>query len=179
MFMNDQVFLATKFGVKGLANGTRVFSNEPEYIRKAIDGSLARLKTDYVDLWYWLVYPLCPSQLQPFSLTSLAHSLTLYPLFFPQPPLRRQSPRRNNRLNHGLRRPRKQSPLPRPLRVLLLHPPPRPRHPPHPRRPNRILPLHPRHRVRSRHPPPLHLPPTRRRDRRVQPAWPRYADGEV
>lgn len=48
----DQVFLATKFGVKGLADGTRVFSNEPEYIRNAIDESLKRLGTDHVDLWY-------------------------------------------------------------------------------------------------------------------------------
>ncbi|KAF6220732.1 hypothetical protein HO133_003165 [Letharia lupina] len=48
----DQVFLATKFAVRGLADGTRIFSNEPEYIRKAIDGSLERLQTDHVDLWY-------------------------------------------------------------------------------------------------------------------------------
>ncbi|KAL9077219.1 MAG: hypothetical protein Q9161_000485 [Pseudevernia consocians] len=49
---NDKVFLATKFAVKGLADGTRIFSNEPEYIRKAIDESLKRLQTDHIDLWY-------------------------------------------------------------------------------------------------------------------------------
>lgn len=48
-----KVFLATKFGLKGLGDGTRIFSNEPDYIRKAIDTSLERLKTDRVDLWYW------------------------------------------------------------------------------------------------------------------------------
>ena len=55
-FVNDiynaKVFLATKFGVK-MEGGKRIFSNEPEYIRKAIDTSLKRLKTDHVDLWYW------------------------------------------------------------------------------------------------------------------------------
>jgi len=50
----NQVFLATKFAVK-MRGGDRIFSNEPEYIRKAIDISLERLKTDKVDLWYWSV----------------------------------------------------------------------------------------------------------------------------
>ena len=48
-----KVFLATKFAVKMLPNGQRIFSNEPDYIRKAIDTSLKRLRTDKVDLWYW------------------------------------------------------------------------------------------------------------------------------
>ena len=51
-----KVFLATKFGVNGLADGTRIFSNEPEYIENAIDKSLERLQTDHVDLWYWFVH---------------------------------------------------------------------------------------------------------------------------
>ena len=38
-----------------MADGTRILSNEPEYIRKAIDESLKRLQTDHVDLWYWFV----------------------------------------------------------------------------------------------------------------------------
>lgn len=50
-----KVFLATKFALKGLADGTRIFCNDPEYIRNAIDESLKRLQTDYVDLWYWFV----------------------------------------------------------------------------------------------------------------------------
>jgi aryl-alcohol dehydrogenase-like predicted oxidoreductase len=43
----DRVVLATKFGW-GRERGT----NSAEYIRDAIDGSLERLRTDYVDLYY-------------------------------------------------------------------------------------------------------------------------------
>jgi aryl-alcohol dehydrogenase-like predicted oxidoreductase len=43
----DRVVLATKFGW-GRERGT----NTAEYIRDAIDGSLERLRTDYVDLYY-------------------------------------------------------------------------------------------------------------------------------
>ena len=43
----DRVVLATKFGW-GRERGT----NKAEYIRDAIDGSLERLRTDYVDLYY-------------------------------------------------------------------------------------------------------------------------------
>jgi aryl-alcohol dehydrogenase-like predicted oxidoreductase len=48
----DQVFLATKFGMKmgddsGEPRGSRA------YVRRAIDGSLARLRTDRVDLYYY------------------------------------------------------------------------------------------------------------------------------
>ncbi|HEU5263460.1 MAG TPA: aldo/keto reductase [Gaiellaceae bacterium] len=43
----DRVVLATKFGW-GHERGT----NTAEYIRDAIDGSLERLRTDYVDLYY-------------------------------------------------------------------------------------------------------------------------------
>ncbi len=128
-------FLATKFALKGLANGTRIFSNEPEYIRKAIDESLQRLQTNRIDLWYWSVTPSPLTPKPPIPKPK--------PLTNPQPPLRRQSPRRNHRLNHSLSRPLSQSALPRPLRMLLHHPPRRHNHP---RRPNRILPLHPRHR---------------------------------
>ena len=50
----DQVFLATKFGiVRDPANSNiRGVNGRPEYIRKAIEGSLKRLDVDHVDLYY-------------------------------------------------------------------------------------------------------------------------------
>ncbi|MDP9204780.1 MAG: aldo/keto reductase [Gemmatimonadota bacterium] len=44
----SQVIIATKFGreVEGQGQGAR-----PEYVRKALDASLRRLKTDYIDLY--------------------------------------------------------------------------------------------------------------------------------
>ena len=50
----DQVFLATKFGiVRDPANpNVRGVNGKPEYIRKAIEGSLKRLGVDTVDLYY-------------------------------------------------------------------------------------------------------------------------------
>lgn len=47
----DQVILATKCGVHH-ENGKLVMDARPETIRKAIEGSLRRLKTDYIDLYY-------------------------------------------------------------------------------------------------------------------------------
>ena len=43
----DRVVLATKFGMGQGGNGS------PEYVRQAIDASLARLRTDHVDLFYY------------------------------------------------------------------------------------------------------------------------------
>jgi len=43
----DSVVLATKFGMAQGGGGTR------EYVRRAIDASLERLQTDYVDLYYY------------------------------------------------------------------------------------------------------------------------------
>lgn len=43
----DQVFLATKFGMADGGGGS------PEYVRRAIDASLARLQTDHIDLYYY------------------------------------------------------------------------------------------------------------------------------
>jgi aryl-alcohol dehydrogenase-like predicted oxidoreductase len=43
----EQVVLATKFGMGHGGNGS------PEYVREAIDASLARLRTDQVDLFYY------------------------------------------------------------------------------------------------------------------------------
>ena len=50
----DKVFLATKFGiVRDPANPmARGISGRPEYVRKSVEGSLRRLKTDYIDLYY-------------------------------------------------------------------------------------------------------------------------------
>jgi aryl-alcohol dehydrogenase-like predicted oxidoreductase len=44
------VVIATKFGVR-VANGKTVYDNSPEWIEEALDASLERLVTDYVDLY--------------------------------------------------------------------------------------------------------------------------------
>jgi aryl-alcohol dehydrogenase-like predicted oxidoreductase len=50
----DTVILATKFGneVDGQGRRTGRVNSKPEYIRKTIEGSLKRLGTDYIDLYY-------------------------------------------------------------------------------------------------------------------------------
>ena len=50
----DQVLLATKCGVKWAngADGEMVHDASPETIRKAVEGSLKRLGTDFIDLYY-------------------------------------------------------------------------------------------------------------------------------
>lgn len=50
----DKVFLATKFGiVRDPANPTARGSNgHPDYIRKSVEGSLQRLQTEVIDLYY-------------------------------------------------------------------------------------------------------------------------------
>jgi aryl-alcohol dehydrogenase-like predicted oxidoreductase len=50
----DEVFLATKFGIvrdPESPSGSAV-NGRAEHVRRSIDGSLARLQTDYVDLYY-------------------------------------------------------------------------------------------------------------------------------
>jgi aryl-alcohol dehydrogenase-like predicted oxidoreductase len=52
----DEVFLATKFGIK-IEPGEdgkprRSIDGTPEYVRKACEGSLQRLKVDHIDLYY-------------------------------------------------------------------------------------------------------------------------------
>ena len=50
--VRDQVKIATKFGF-AIQNGISVgLDSRPETIRKAVEGSLRRLKTDYIDLLY-------------------------------------------------------------------------------------------------------------------------------
>ncbi|MCH5299789.1 MAG: aldo/keto reductase [Ruminococcus sp.] len=46
----DKAVIATKFGVC-TSNGKTVYNNCPEYIEKALEGSLKRLNTDYIDLY--------------------------------------------------------------------------------------------------------------------------------
>jgi aryl-alcohol dehydrogenase-like predicted oxidoreductase len=49
----DEVVVATKFGNEHRPDGSWVRINgEPEYVRRACDGSLARLGVDHIDLYY-------------------------------------------------------------------------------------------------------------------------------
>jgi aryl-alcohol dehydrogenase-like predicted oxidoreductase len=52
--IRDQVVIATKFGFDIESSGgfARRPSSRPELIRKAVEGSLARLRTDRIDLYY-------------------------------------------------------------------------------------------------------------------------------
>src|SRR5881409_1047382 len=46
-----QVVIATKFGIKS-ENGQRVQDSRPERIKQSVEGSLKRLRTDVLDLYY-------------------------------------------------------------------------------------------------------------------------------
>jgi aryl-alcohol dehydrogenase-like predicted oxidoreductase len=48
----DKVFLATKFGVVGREGGGISLNGSSAYARQAIEASLRRLRTDYIDLYY-------------------------------------------------------------------------------------------------------------------------------
>ena len=48
----DEVVLATKFGNRWFADGTRTIDGTPAYVHAAIDASLRRLEVDHVDLYY-------------------------------------------------------------------------------------------------------------------------------
>ncbi|RSK45030.1 aldo/keto reductase [Hymenobacter rigui] len=50
----DQVVVATKFGIQRDPNdpAKRGINGRPEYVRQAVEGSLKRLGTDYIDLYY-------------------------------------------------------------------------------------------------------------------------------
>ncbi|MBR1907393.1 aldo/keto reductase [bacterium] len=50
--IRKNVKIATKFGITLDKDHNQVLDSRPETIRKSIDGSLKRLKTDYVDLYY-------------------------------------------------------------------------------------------------------------------------------
>src|ERR1700722_2053477 len=50
----DKVILATKFGneIDDDGNRTSKVNGKPAYVRKSVEGSLKRLGTDYIDLYY-------------------------------------------------------------------------------------------------------------------------------
>lgn len=45
-----KVVIESKFGVKA-GNGKTIYDNSPSYIRTALEGTLRRLKTDYIDIY--------------------------------------------------------------------------------------------------------------------------------
>jgi aryl-alcohol dehydrogenase-like predicted oxidoreductase len=47
-----QVVIATKFGFKFENGKTAGLDSRPEHVREAVEGSLRRLRTDYIDLYY-------------------------------------------------------------------------------------------------------------------------------
>lgn len=47
----NEVVIATKFGIKS-EDGKQVQDSSPAHIRKSVEGSLKRLQTDYIDLYY-------------------------------------------------------------------------------------------------------------------------------
>ncbi|MDP4185477.1 MAG: aldo/keto reductase [Bacteroidota bacterium] len=49
--IRDKVVIATKFGI-GLKDGKQIQDSRPEKIRESVEGSLKRLKTDVIDLYY-------------------------------------------------------------------------------------------------------------------------------
>ena len=50
--IRDKVKLATKFGITLDKDNNQILDSRPETIKKSIEGSLKRLQTDYVDLYY-------------------------------------------------------------------------------------------------------------------------------
>lgn len=48
----DQVVIATKFGVYSDQSGTQYQDSRPEQIRRSVEGSLERLRTNVIDLYY-------------------------------------------------------------------------------------------------------------------------------
>ncbi|MGN8027235.1 aldo/keto reductase [Microbacterium sp. 22242] len=48
----DEVVIATKFGIRAGADGGRRLDGTPENVRRSVEGSLQRLGTDRIDLYY-------------------------------------------------------------------------------------------------------------------------------
>ena len=46
----NEVIIESKFGVRFSKSGT-VYDNSPEYIREALEGTLTRMNTDYIDIY--------------------------------------------------------------------------------------------------------------------------------
>ncbi len=49
--IRGKVVIATKFGIR-IEDGKQVLNSRPEQIRKSVEGSLRRLRTDHIDLYY-------------------------------------------------------------------------------------------------------------------------------
>lgn len=52
LFDRSQVKIATKFGIKLNSNFEQQLNSNPQTIRQSVEGSLKRLRTDYIDLYY-------------------------------------------------------------------------------------------------------------------------------
>ena len=63
----DQVVIATKFGYGYDANGKNIgLNSRPDYIKQMTEGSLRRLQTDRIDLYYSIAsIPMCRSRTSP------------------------------------------------------------------------------------------------------------------
>jgi aryl-alcohol dehydrogenase-like predicted oxidoreductase len=48
----QKITLATKFSIRRGADGVRTFDNSPEHMRESLEGSLKRLGTTHIDLYY-------------------------------------------------------------------------------------------------------------------------------
>ena len=48
----EKIFLSTKFGFRSDENGSHYVDGSPKWLHRAVDESLWRLKTDYIDLYY-------------------------------------------------------------------------------------------------------------------------------
>ena len=50
--VRDEVVIATKFGVEHASDASLILDSRPETIRASVEGSLRRLRTDRIDLYY-------------------------------------------------------------------------------------------------------------------------------
>ena len=59
----SKIKIATKFGITITEKGERIYDSRPETIRKSLEGSLKRLNTDYIDLYYQhRIDPITPAE---------------------------------------------------------------------------------------------------------------------
>jgi aryl-alcohol dehydrogenase-like predicted oxidoreductase len=59
----EELVISTKGGMEWNSKGEITFNNQPEYLRSALEASLKRLQTDYVDVYYLHF----PDKITPFS----------------------------------------------------------------------------------------------------------------